>query len=246
MKLPKKVPIAPNGKGSALDPRTKLALALCVSVYVLGGAGGGIMVFLRPVLCAVPFALLAYTGRGRIALVCAAVYAVSFVARLLLPPDFDGVPGFLVLFLTDIFCRFLPSAVTWYYLISSTTVSEFTAAMHRMGVTDKIVIPLSVIFRFFPTVAEEARSINSAMRMRGIRLGGAKPGKLFEYRLVPLLASSVKIGDELSAAALVRGLGAPIKRTNICKIGFHAQDAIVLSVCAVVILGYTLNLAGVV
>ena len=32
---------------------------------------------------------------------------------------------------------------------------------------------------------------------------------MVEYRLVPLMVSVVKIGDELSAAALTRGLGAP-------------------------------------
>lgn len=37
---------------------------------------------------------------------------------------------------------------------------------------------------------------------------------MLEYRLVPLMVSVVKIGDELSAAALTRGLGAPVKRTK--------------------------------
>ncbi len=51
---------------------------------------------------------------------------------------------------------------------------------------------------------------------------------MIEYRLVPLMVSMVKIGDELSAAALTRGLGAPVKRTNICKIGFHVQDIVII------------------
>ena len=39
--------------------------------------------------------------------------------------------------------------------------------------------------------------------------GGKNPFLMLEYRLVPLMVSVVKIGDELSAAALTRGLGAP-------------------------------------
>ena len=54
---------------------------------------------------------------------------------------------------------------------------------------------------------------------------------MIEYRLVPLMVSVVKIGDELSAAALTRGLGAPVKRTNICKIGFHVQDIVIILLC---------------
>ena len=72
---------------------------------------------------------------------------------------------------------------------------------------------MSVMFRFFPTVAEESRSINDAMRMRGVGLRsiGDNPTVLLEYRLVPLLMAVVKIGDELSASALTRGLGGPEK-----------------------------------
>lgn len=54
---------------------------------------------------------------------------------------------------------------------------------------------------------------------------------MIEYRLIPLMVSVIKIGDELSAAALTRGLGAPIRRTNVCEIGFHVQDFIAIVVC---------------
>lgn len=84
---------------------------------------------------------------------------------------------------------------------------------------------------FFPTISEEYRAIRDAMKMRGIRMGGKNPFLMVEYRLVPLMVSVVKIGDELSAAALTRGLGAPVKRTNVCKIGFHIQDLIVCIIC---------------
>ena len=51
---------------------------------------------------------------------------------------------------------------------------------------------------------------------------------MIEYRLIPLMVSVVKIGDELSAAALTRGLGAPVRRTNVCELGFHVQDIIAI------------------
>ena len=116
------------------------------------------------------------------------------------------------------------------YLVSTTTVSEFTAAMLRLHLSEKIIIPLSVMFRFFPTVMDEAASINAAMRMRGIHLGGRNAEKMLEYRLVPLMTCCVKIGEELSAAALTRGLGGDVKRTNICKIGFHVQDYVMFGI----------------
>lgn len=75
----------------------------------------------------------------------------------------------------------------------------------------------------FPTLKEEYLSIKDAMRMRGIRFG-SNPVAMLEYRFVPLIISMVKIGNELSAAAMTRGLGSDIKRTNMCKIGFGIAD----------------------
>ena len=38
---------------------------------------------------------------------------------------------------------------------------------------------------------------------------------MVEYRMIPLLFSCVNIGDELSAAAITRGLGGKGKRTSV-------------------------------
>ncbi|MFR1114508.1 MAG: energy-coupling factor transporter transmembrane component T [Blautia sp.] len=74
-------------------------------------------------------------------------------------------------------------------------------------------------------------SASSAMRIRGIRLGGGKVSAILEYRIVPMMICSVKIGEELSAAALTRGLGGPIKRTNICRLSLQIQDIVFLLIC---------------
>lgn len=129
------------------------------------------------------------------------------------------------------FLRFTPSVVMGYYMVTTTTVSEFVAAMEKIHVPAQITIPMSVMFRFFPTVAQEWSAIGDAMRMRGIRLFGHKANTFLEYRIIPMMICSVKIGEELSQAALTRGLGGPVKRTNICTLGFHWLDILFLFVC---------------
>ena len=145
-----------------------------------------------------------------------------------------------------IFVRLMPGLIMGAYMLSSTTVSEFIAAMHRMHIPQQITIPLSVMFRFFPTVLEEFTAINTAMKMRDIRIGGKNVGKFIEYRLVPLMVCSVNIGSELSAAALTRGLGTKVRRTNICKIGFHMQDLTVLLLTAALYILWILGMIGVI
>ena len=131
------------------------------------------------------------------------------------------------------------------YVIATTSVSEFISAMEKLHMPQQVTIPLSVMFRLFPTIGAEWRSIRCAMRMRGIHLGGAKAGQVVEYQMVPMMTSSVRIGEELSASALTRGLGAPVKRTNICRIGFRAQDYLLLAGCLFVICAWVLELCGV-
>lgn len=75
------------------------------------------------------------------------------------------------------------------------------------------------------------------MKMRGISLYG-NPIKMLEYRLVPLMISITKIGEELSASALLRGLGTSPKRTNICKIGFGILDVMLIIYSCLLFVGF--------
>lgn len=135
-------------------------------------------------------------------------------------------------FLTSMVLSFFPGTMFAYYLLASTKVSEFVAAFTRLRLPEKVVIPFAVIFRFFPTVAEEYRSIRDAMQLRGVNWKNG-PVSMVEYRLVPLIASMVKIGDELSAASVTRGLGGPAKRTNRCVVGFGSADAAMVALMVV-------------
>ena len=72
-------------------------------------------------------------------------------------------------------------------MVTTTTVSEFVAAMERLHLPQQITIPMSVMFRFFPTVAEEWSAIGDAMRIRGVRFGGGKASAILEYRIVPMM-----------------------------------------------------------
>lgn len=209
-----------------LDPRTKLLLVFTSSAILISGSPGGIMDLIRPVLSFLPLVLFALMGRWKASLKFAALYTAAYLVGSFVLPNAGGLIGFMAAAVIGIFTRFLPCLAMGSYLVSTTTVSGFIASMERMHVPQCIVIPFSVMFRFFPTIGEESKSINDAMRMRGIGFAGAikNPMAMLEYRLVPLMMSVVKIGEELSAASLTRGLGSPVKRTNICKIGFGVLD----------------------
>ena len=222
-----------KSKGVTLDPRTKLIVLITICFLVLGGEGGGLALVTKPLLTAIPILLLFCFGRKKAALSCLIVYVICYLGEQLAVPATTGAANFILLFLCGFISRVLPGLAMGYYTVRTTTVSELVAAMQRIHLTEKLIIPRSVMVRFVPTVGEEYHAIGDAMRMRGIRFGGKKTGKMLEYRFVPMMICSIKIGEELSAAALTRGLGSPVRRTNICNIGFRAIDIVLIVFCII-------------
>ncbi len=217
---------------SLLDPRTKLLLLFTSSVFVVGNAGEKYMVVFYWILVFLPVLLLFAEREWKAGLVAISIYIGSYYAGIALQHELSAVESALALMLYVI-TKFLPTVILARYIVKSTKVSEFLAAMNRMHVPDKFTIPISVIFRFFPTVAEESKAINDAMRMRGIEMGANKASEAVEYRMVPLIASCSLIGEELSAAAMTRGLDVGKRRTCIWNIRFGIQDFAVIALCLI-------------
>ena len=232
-----------ENRGLVLDPRTKLLVMITLVVFALGGTGSDIAAvrYGTTAVSILPLILLMTAKQYKKAAVFGLLYASIKSAEVFLVPHITGAALSIIGLCCLIFVRLMPGLIMGAYMLSSTTVSEFIAAMHQMHIPQQITIPMSVMFRFFPTVLEEFTAINTAMKMRDICIGGRNAGKFIEYRLVPLMVCSVNIGSELSAAALTRGLGTKVRRTNICKIGFHIQDIIVL---LLTILPYVLWILG--
>lgn len=213
-----------------LDPRSKLLILVLFSVVVMIDVVNGPAYIVRVIMTFIPVALVCLEGKKQIGVRFTVLFILATWLQTYAQQHFGGVPGMLILFLCYMVTQFAPTMITVWYCISTTKISEFMAAMNRMHAPQGLSISIAVMMRFFPTLAEEYRYIRDAMRMRGIQFGGGKATKMVTYRLIPLLFSSINIGDELSAAAVTRGLGAPVKRTNVCEIGFHMTDFIILTV----------------
>lgn len=222
-------------RGIKLDPRIKLLVLVVINIVMVAGNIRGTEYYVRIVLAFIPLILLLQEHKWKFALVYLVLFGFASFGEGFVVQNTSGVLNLVFLIFSGLISRFMPGLITGYYLISTTTVSEFIAGMERMHVTENITIPLAVMFRYFPTIAEENHAISNAMKMRGIGLGGGtkNPITLLEYKLVPIMMSTVKIGDELSAASLTKGLGNKIRRTNMCKIGFSAFDIVLASIILV-------------
>ena len=202
-----------SSKQLYLDPRTKILLCLSVSTTLIAGNGTGYLLYLHYALAVLPLIFLLILRKFKAALYYVTVYAFAlFVPDLIMP----YLPNAVNLLFTGVFAfstKLIPGTMMAYFLFATTSVSEFIVAMDRMHITKKLSVPISVMFRFFPTIKEEYRNVRDPMKM-------------LEYRMVPFLMSVVSIGNDLSASALTRALNSPNRRTNVCNIGFTWRDVI--------------------
>ncbi len=208
-----------------LDPRTKIFMILVVSVIVMMTATSSLLWMIRIVITMVPIFLLVVEKRYASALRFLVLYSVAiFLTFFFLS---EGSTGFISALLTGycaIIAQFIPAMIIAWYVVRTTKIDEFMSAMQKIHIPDGITISFAVVMRFFPTIREEYSFIKDAMKMRGITLGGGNAVKMIEYRMVPLLFSCVNIGDELSAAAITRGLGGKVKRTSVVDLKLHVAD----------------------
>ena len=229
---------------SLLDPRTKLLLVVTIATVMIGGSNLGAFGRSKYFLAAVPFLLYLLEKKWKTAFLYAGAFLLAEGMECFLLGRTYGVLNFLVMAVCMVVTRMMPGFVMAAYMMSTTTVSSFMASMEKMHIPQAVTIPLAVTFRFFPTIGEEHGAISRAMDVRGVRFGGGKPMQMLEYRIIPLLMSCMNISDELSAAALTRGLGRPGKRTSIVELKFTWVDGLCFLLCAGAWMMFILDLLG--
>ena len=216
----------PKHRGLYLDPRTKVLVMLVLATLIFFVHKN---LILNSILVFIPIFLLISDKRYRPAFVYGGLFVIAIFVKIYGEKfEFPYLISMILGLIVELIFRFFPVFMFGYYIIKSTKPNEFISAMNLWHVPEVFIIPVSVVFRFVPTLAEENKSISNAMRMREIRFGTKKfwknPSMILEYRLVPLMMSVAKIGEELSAAALSRGLGGLKKRTCMVELRFGIWD----------------------
>ena len=220
-----------GGKGPTFDPRTKVFATLVVATVMFGSRSVGPMAVIRPLAALLPLVVLLLAHRLRSAFIYLSLYGGASALSALAATSLTGIPLFAVLGVAGVVRQFSPGVAMGVWLATTTSVSEFMAACDRMRMPQELEIPLVVMLRYFPAVANDYRQIALAMRMRGTSRTRGLTGAA-EARLVPLLVSAVRGSEDLSASALLRGLGGPSRRTNLCPARMRARDwALVSPLC---------------
>jgi energy-coupling factor transport system permease protein len=226
-----------------LDPRAKFVLLLFIGYFTFSVPAIPVEI---GIFCALAL-LLALNGQGRMVIKLSVVFAAMLALDISLSPMLTGTLGFLFNVLVRLVRLVFPIYLAAALLMRTTTVSEFIAAFRKLRLPDAFIIPVSVMFRFIPTIAEEWRSIRDAMRFRGIGVSARsvvrQPMQMLEYMLIPLLMSTATISGELAAASLARGLDSGAVRTCMAQVHMGLLDYAVLAGCLALAVAKMLGVA---
>lgn len=221
----------PDSKGVRprlrVDPRTKFLVVLATNVVVMGRA----VEWVLALAVVIVVALLAVDVGTRPMLTLAALSTVSAVV-VALPLRWPNTVTITLGVICYWVLSFAVALSVGGWFVKTTRVGDLIAAMTAARVPRVLLIPLSVIFRFLPVAVDETRGVFEAMALRGYtgRNLWRHPIVALERLVVPVLAASARIADELSAAALIRGLGSTRRPTIVADLRFHWGDGLLLVV----------------
>ncbi|WP_246169829.1 energy-coupling factor transporter transmembrane component T [Alkalibaculum sporogenes] len=213
------------GDRRTLEPRTKLLILLIINITSFVQSN----VLCETICIAMIIFAMLYHRSYRLAiknLLLFIAMALLILLTLRVENTVVGMLSVVLIMARKIFPTFMFAAL----LMSTTQVGEMTASLQTMHTPRQITIPIVVIMRFFPTIKEESRGVLDAAKVRGIRFTFwnflSAPGKMMEYIMVPLMMQLSVVAEELSAAAVTRGIDSDKQRTSLYQTRFGIVDII--------------------
>ncbi|GIL25380.1 cobalt ABC transporter permease [Actinocatenispora comari] len=214
-----------------LDPRAKILLVIGCSIVVMSPAG----------LRFVPFALLLAIGLAlgerdwRRAASLPAAAGVMWVLGWWLPLWWPNALTAVVSLACVYLIRFVVAIGVGAHVIVTTSPTQLAAALRIWRIPRPFAVTLAVMLRFFPVVGAEANAVLDAMRLRGLVGAGGllrHPVLSVERFTVPMIAASLRASEDLSASAILRGLGSRRKPTAMQPPRFATPDLVLVLVTA--------------
>lgn len=213
-----------------LDFRTKLFLTLILGVVAIEGSVGQAYPLLGVCIAFFPYCLGIFDKKWGFVVKGLIYTGVAFAGQQLLLFSPINTLTMIINLYCGIILRVLPGVMMGYYTMTTTTMSDLVYSLKQSKMPDTIIIPISVMFRFFYSIKEDYQKISEAMWMHGLdyRLLFKKPLRLLEYKFVPLLMVTSQTADNVAISAMTRGMKPGSERSSISSAHLRFYDGILI------------------
>lgn len=224
-----------------LDVRTKIIL-LCYTNFLLFQRITG---WLEWVIILYLAFLMILSKKTKLALHFILVFALFVGVDYLFLEDLMGPWGTFISMIV-VGGRFLfPCMMAGNLFMHTTTAHEFIVGFRSWKVPESICIPFAVMLRFLPTIKRDYHMIQRSLKTRGIFLDKwtmvKQPMKTFEYIMIPLLMSANRTSQDLTIAAMTKGIGIGKQQTIFNPSTFTWRDVSVFFGIGMLSIGIGVN-----
>ena len=208
---------------SALDPRAGIWLLLLanISMFCEKYAWQGIAMSGMFLLLLLLYRQYSAAGKGALLIV---------IFRLLLKYVFPLCPRLINMIfpvLINYSLRMMPCILAGILLVRNASMQKMVAAMRALHLPQGFITAISTTLRYFPAIREEFGHVRAAAKLQNIPLS-----ERLEATVVPIMMSAVSTSDEIAAAAVVRGIENPCRKTSYIRLRITASDWLVMALAA--------------
>ena len=221
-----------ENKTAVFDVRTLLFLDILIMVFMLISGKPEVTLSSFIVAAAVPVitglygVLLCYT------LLFAGLFVYyQFIFHSAIPLFHSAVFSVIGVF-SFIVQRIIPFMLIGTVIQKQKNISEITTALERMHLPKGIILSIAVMFRYFSSIKDDLFIIIDSMKLKGLytskRSAMLHPIRTMEFIIVPMLFKSLKTAEELSCAALVKGIENTGHKTSYFDVKLRVADVVFL------------------
>ena len=207
-------------KAQYLDPRVGALLLVLANVVAFSQKSFGVelawIVFLA--------LLTALYGCRAMALKWLAAFAAVLLLQWYILPASPKLVATSFSIFTNYARRMFPCLMVGMLMVRRTPLRNLIVGMRKLHIPQKLIIAISVTLRYFPAIREEVGYIRDAIKLRNIH--GAEK---VECLVVPMMVSATGTAEELSAAAVTRGIENPVRKTSTVQLRLSAVDILALA-----------------
>ena len=217
-----------ENKTTVFDVRTLLLLDILIMIFMLISGKPEVTLSSFMLAAAVPV----ITGLYGVLLCYAFLFAglfvyYQFIFHSAIPLFHSAVFSVIGVF-SFIVQRIIPFMLLGTVIQKQKNISEITMALERMRLPRGIILSIAVMFRYFPVIKDDFFIIIDSMKLKGLytskRAAVIHPIRTMEFIIVPMLFKSLRTAEELSCAALIKGIENTGKKTSYFDVRLRSVD----------------------
>ena len=207
-------------KQSIFDPRAGLWVLIAANIIAFSDHS----LWVELILISLLLALMMGHGRFTMAVKWAAGYCALLVFQQVILPASPMIIATSFTIFATYTRRMFPCLMTGSLMLACTPLRYLIVGLRQLHIPQKLI-------------REEFGYIRDAMKLRDIR-GFAR----LECMVMPLMVSATETSEELSAAAVTRGIENPARKTSAVSLRLSLMDLLgMLAVLALLVLSFVIQ-----